>query len=43
MYFLYGENVSPAMFLRSFSNLNNSDTVSYEHITYKEAFVIREN
>ena len=36
-------DVSPVMFLRSFSNLNDSGTVPYKHITYNEAFKIREN
>ena len=37
---IYGANVSPAMFLRSFSNFNDSETVSYEHVTYKKTFKI---
>ena len=28
------------MFLRSFSNFNDSETVSYEHVTYKKTFKI---
>ena len=35
-------NVSPAMSLRSFSNFNDSETVSCKHVTYKKAFIIRE-